>query len=218
MHTLPLFPLNTVLFPGMPIYLHIFEERYKIMINRCIEFRQPFGVVLMADENFKSPKNQKPHLIGCTAQITQVQPLDQGRLNIAAMGVERFKIIALDYSEPYLMGNIALYPITSNSTDIIQTTAKKLRARARQYIEILKKTQQFDINISNFPDNDTLFAYSAAALLKISSQHKQTLLEMEDIEQLLTSLHSIYQYEMQFAAILLSPPIDDGFYGTFSLS
>ncbi|MCS7071304.1 MAG: LON peptidase substrate-binding domain-containing protein, partial [Anaerolinea sp.] len=74
---LPLFPLNTVLFPGIPISLHIFEDRYKLMINRCLNSQMPFGIVLLqsgSEVQGAGPAPQ-PYSIGCTAHIVQVQRL-----------------------------------------------------------------------------------------------------------------------------------------------
>src|SRR5512147_2655499 len=92
MYELPLFPLNTVLFPGMPISLHIFEPRYKLMIEQCIQIAQPFGVVLIREGVEALGPSAEPHQIGCSAQITQVERLEDGRMNIVAVGVERFQI------------------------------------------------------------------------------------------------------------------------------
>src|SRR5687768_16728850 len=111
MMNLPLFPLNTVLFPGMPLSLHIFEERYKEMITRCLQDNGPFGVVLIKEGIEALGPLAQPHTIGCTAQITQVQPLDEGRMNLIVIGQERFKLHSLDYALPYLAGDIAISPM-----------------------------------------------------------------------------------------------------------
>lgn len=86
MYELPLFPLNTVLFPGTPIQLHIFEDRYLKMINRCIEEHKPFGVVLIEEGSEAFGPLAKPYRIGCTALIAKVEKLEDGRINITAVG------------------------------------------------------------------------------------------------------------------------------------
>jgi uncharacterized protein len=110
MQELALFPLNTVLFPGMPLNLYIFEERYKLMMNQCIESRRPFGVVLIANNKHDTSPNAIPHSIGCTAQITQVQPLGDGKMNISAAGRERFRILSIHQEQPYLVAETQSYP------------------------------------------------------------------------------------------------------------
>ena len=71
---LPLFPLNTVLFPKMPITLHIFEERYKQMIQHCLSEQIPFGVVLIK-QGVEVNGSAEPYLVGCTARITHTHHL-----------------------------------------------------------------------------------------------------------------------------------------------
>src|SRR5688572_13111983 len=88
MFELPLFPLNTVLFPGMPLRLHIFEERYKLMIERCYSSGAPFGGTLIR-KGGEVGGGADPFLIGCTALITEIEPLNDGRMNIVAVGHER---------------------------------------------------------------------------------------------------------------------------------
>ncbi len=92
---IPLFPLSVVLLPGMSLPLHIFEERYKLMIGECIERRVEFGVVLGRAERL--------HDVGCTAEIRQVlRRYSDGRLDILSVGVRRFRVVELREGKPYL--------------------------------------------------------------------------------------------------------------------
>src|SRR5690606_11558427 len=111
MYEIPLFPLNVVLFPGMPLPLHIFEERYKTMIADCIRENRPFGVVLIEEGSAEQGPLAKPVAIGCTAEIAQVQPLDEGRMFIMTVGRERFRIVRLEYGKPYLVGLVEAAPL-----------------------------------------------------------------------------------------------------------
>src|SRR6185503_19425073 len=100
---LRLFPLNTVLFPGMRMPLHIFEERYRLMIRECIEQDAPFGVLLIR-EGEETGGSAVPHGVGTTARITQVEYLDDGRMNIFTIGQERFRLSELSTDREYLTG------------------------------------------------------------------------------------------------------------------
>ncbi len=105
MFELPLFPLHTVLFPGTPIHLHIFEDRYKQMINLCLDKHRPFGIVLIREGMEALGPLAEPYRIGCTAHIVHIQRLEQDRMNIVAIGQERFEIQSLDFlAIPYLAG------------------------------------------------------------------------------------------------------------------
>ena len=100
---IPLFPLNLVLFPGMRLPLHIFEERYKAMIGDCIEREAPFGVVLIR-EGPEVGGPAEPFRVGTTARITQVQRLEEGRLNLLALGEKRFDLVEIIQEVPHMVG------------------------------------------------------------------------------------------------------------------
>ena len=104
---LRLFPLQTVLFPGMRMPLHIFEERYKIMVRECIEEDAPFGVVLIRS-GAEVGAGAVPCDVGTTARIVQVEYLDEGRMNLFTIGGQRFRIIAVNTTSPYLRGEVEM--------------------------------------------------------------------------------------------------------------
>ena len=96
---IPLFPLDVVLFPGAPLPLHIFEGRYKEMVNCCLERKEPFGVVRAKSEGLA--------VIGCTAEIvTVLERYSDGRLDILCEGGDRFEIEVLDNSHAYLQAEV----------------------------------------------------------------------------------------------------------------
>ena len=99
MAEIPLFPLNVVLMPGTPLPLHIFEERYKQMVDECLESETEFGMVL-ADES-------GTRRVGCTAKIVElVQRYDDGRMVILVEGTRRFKLNNVMTGKPYYVGDI----------------------------------------------------------------------------------------------------------------
>src|SRR5215831_11247716 len=103
-YSLPLFPLHHVLFPQFLLRLHVFEERYKAMIRECVSRGAPFGVVLIQSGK-ETGDPAVPHSIGCTARILEIEPLEDGQMNLLAVGEGRFRL--LDYREaeqPYLIG------------------------------------------------------------------------------------------------------------------
>jgi Lon protease-like protein len=120
MPRVPLFPLNIVLFPGQNLPLHIFEQRYKDMLQRCLQNQEPFGVVLQKDAGRGS--RGTPHNIGTLARVITSEELEPGRctvsmphrdscFHIMTRGEDRFRITSLDRREAsYLVGDIELYP------------------------------------------------------------------------------------------------------------
>jgi len=111
---LPLFPLNTVLFPGAMLPLHIFEERYKLMIASCIEERRPFGVLLIR-EGWEVGATAEPFEVGTTAHIARVDELEEGKMDLVCLGGKRFRTVRLVSEDPYLTGEVEF--LSSTSTD-----------------------------------------------------------------------------------------------------
>jgi Lon protease-like protein len=98
---LPIFPLELVLLPGVPLPLHIFEPRYKEMIAECLEQKKPFGVVRASSDGVAD--------IGCTAEIMSVtKKYDDGRMDILTRGVERFEVIQVNEDRPFLQAEISV--------------------------------------------------------------------------------------------------------------
>jgi Lon protease-like protein len=98
---LPIFPLELVLLPGVPLPLHIFEPRYKEMIAECLEQKKPFGVVRASSDGVAD--------IGCTAEIMSVtKKYDDGRMDILARGVERFEVIHVNEDRAFLQAEITV--------------------------------------------------------------------------------------------------------------
>ena len=131
---LRLFPLNAVLFPNMRLPLHIFEERYKVMIRECIEEDAPFGVVLIKSGE-EVDSTATPRDIGTTARIIQVEYLDDGRMNIFTMGEQRFRIVAINTTQPYLRGEVAII-----EQEAANDGAHGAMPRARQMFDDYLKT------------------------------------------------------------------------------
>lgn len=207
MFELPLFPLPSVLFPGMPINLHIFEERYKLMINECIDQRIPFGVVLIQEGSEEGDPKVKPHLVGCTAKITQMQPLDGGRMNITAIGQDRFKIDSISYEKPYLTGSVELFPLKQNDTSDIEKQGSILHNWVDQYLQVLQRIGKIQYNIQQIPTQSIPLAYLSAVLLQqIPPNEKQEILSLGSEIKLLDHLNYLYSREVQILKSMIDPP------------
>ena len=102
---LPLFPLNVVLFPGMRLPLHIFEERYKAMIGDCLEREEPFGIVLIK-EGPEVGGPAEPFRVGTSARILSAHHLDEGRMNILTRGDRRFQVVEITQQVPHMVGQV----------------------------------------------------------------------------------------------------------------
>ena len=191
-HELALFPLNNVvLFPGMPLPLHIFEERYKAMIGSCIDRDEPFGVLLIREGN-EVGDPAEPHSVGTTARIAQVQRLQEGRLNILTRGETKFELLETVRTVPHLVGLVRY--IEDTEGDVSATTVAGVR---EQYIRLQRQLTAmaggWDREVS-VPDEPIGLARIACATLAVSlpipPDVRQSLLETTtaggQLEKLLT--------------------------------
>lgn len=118
---MPLFPLGVVLLPQMPMPLHIFEERYKLMIKECLEQELEFGVVYWKDSGIRR--------IGCSARITDLlRRYEDGRLDILTVGTQRFLITSLDESRHFLRASVQYFEDDAQKPEahVLQRSMKAL--------------------------------------------------------------------------------------------
>ena len=213
MFEIPLFPLNVVLFPGMPLSLHIFEDRYKLLIGKCMQERQPFGVVLIKRGVEAMGPLAEPHRIGCSAYISQVERLEQGRMNIGAIGRERFRILSMDEGSPYLVAQVERYPIGSKYPAAQHHAADRLRPRLIHYLSLLPEVEDLTIDPDFLPNEPIPLAYLAATLLQVPLEQKQRLLAAEQATPLLKELNEICRQEIALVKMMLEQKaLDDGFF------
>jgi len=203
-YELPLFPLNTVLFPNMPIALHIFEPRYKLMIEQCLHNEQPFGVVLIREGDEALGPLSDPHPIGCTAHITQVERLPDGRLNIVAVGDERFQIHALSHDKPYLTGSVETFPLTGDNTPSLNRHGQSLRPLVERYLDMLAQvSDEVEFEPEHLPDDPVMLGYLAAALLQVPTEQKQTLLAQDGANSFMSTVRQMYRREVPLMSALI---------------
>lgn len=204
MYRLPLFPLHTVLFPGTPITLHIFEPRYRLMIEQCLQTGQPFGVVLIREGREALGPLAQPHPVGCTAQITDVERLPNGHMNIVAVGRERFHIVELSYDRPYLVGTVEPFPPADPDQPETLAAAHQLRPWVERYLAILSRALQSDsLDPAALPDDPLALGYFAAALVQIPADQKQSLLATRRAAQFLSDMRNVYRREVALLDVIL---------------
>jgi Lon protease-like protein len=196
MFEIPLFPLNTVLFPGMPLVLHIFEDRYKIMIGKCLQERRHFGIVLISKGAEALGPLPEPNTVGCTAFISQVERFHQGRMNIKVIGQQRFRIATLDTELPYLRGQVERYPLSEEDPQSQALLAARLRPWIVRYLDDLSRLGNVELEAHSLPDEPVALAYAAAALLQMPAEEKQALLNVAKASILLADLRAIYRREI----------------------
>jgi len=173
---LPLFPLNTVLFPGATLPLHIFEERYKLMIGACIDEQRPFGVLLIRKGD-EAGDLAEPFEIGTTAHIARVDHLDEGRLNLICLGGKRFRTVRIASEEPYLTGEVELLETTAADDPKAKELSDDAGSLFAEYVRLyLAMSNQWARSIEMPGEPDTLADFIGSRL-GVNPPTKQRLLE-----------------------------------------
>lgn len=189
---LRLFPLNAVLFPGAALNLHVFEPRYKQMINECLETGEGFGVSLIAEGAEAGDPDVKPHDIGSVAEILDVQPLPFGRYFISTIGRERFRIREIVSREPFLTVDVEMIEDRDAAGDELETLLPAVRGLFAEYLEMLLEFSGQDESIVLSPDARST-SYIIGHSLQVAEPLKQALLELDGVIERLRAEHDFLE-------------------------
>lgn len=208
---LPLFPLNTVLFPSLPLPLHIFEERYKLMIGTCVVTDKQFGVCLIK-EGVEVGGPAEPFEIGTVAQIAEVERLPDGRMNLMTFGMTRFRLTEVIQREPYLVGRVA--PLASSDGDPEATLVVDVADRLLRYLREVRGAARLPSRDDLLADLDRL-SYLGAATLNFQVQERQRFLEVDSTTERLRQVREHLKRELDNVRIF-GKELDGPTIGPFS--
>jgi len=173
---IPLFPLpNLVLFPQVAVPLHIFEDRYKLMISRCIDQTDIFGLVLLR-EGAEQESDETIHRVGVTARIVEVERLEDHRLNILCAGESRFRILEFTGEQPYWTAEVELFEDEPEEEDLDELFGRVSRLY-RKAMELTSRVKEMEIPILDLPQSPLSLSYMVSYVLDLNSVRKQELLE-----------------------------------------
>jgi Lon protease-like protein len=176
---LPLFPLDLVLLPGVPLPLHIFEPRYKEMIKECLEKKSSFGIIRAKEEAFVNT--------GCTAEIMNVlKTYPDGRMNILVEGQKRFEVLQINQERNFLQAEVFYLedesdPAPASDIEKAQTLHSKIMELAGAKAEDTERT------------NASQLAYRLAGSLPFDPDFQQALLEMNSEAKRIQSIISFFE-------------------------
>ncbi len=176
---IPLFPLDLVLLPGVPLPLHIFEPRYKEMIKECLDEKKHFGLVRMHDENTAS--------IGCTAEIIQVlKTYPDGRSDILTEGKKRFEVLHVNQDRSFLQGEVFFL-----EDDSAEPAKPDVETALRLHDEIM---QVAGVEAQSREELDTTqLSYRLAGSLPFDPDFQQALLEMNSEADRIQAIISFFE-------------------------
>jgi len=191
---LPLFPLNMVLFPGAVVPLHIFEDRYKMMIQMCLDDNSEFGIVLIKSGS-EVGAAAEPHHVGTVARIMDVEHVDQGRLRISVIGQKRFQISQITQKLPHIEALVDILDEDDGRT-LSEKDMEALRTAAVNHIRLLEGLNGGWMKDPVLPDSLVDLSYFLAIRVRAANEEKQALLEeMHATERLRTEVAIIQRNE-----------------------
>lgn len=200
---LPLFPLGTVLFPGHPLPLHVFEGRYRRMVRDLVtgpDEQRRFGVVAIREGREVGDDGVRAlHAVGCVARLRRVEPYDDGRFDVLAVGTQRFRLAALDDGLPYLRADVELLDEPTGAGP------DAAAARARPLIVTYRRALGLDL-ATDLPDDATELSYLVAATAVLDVTDRQRLLEAPDTTERLRLELRLLRRETALLGLLPSLP------------
>lgn len=189
---LPIFPLPVVLFPGMPMPLHIFEPRYRKMLADIRAGDNLFGLSYFDTES--SDKDMPPagH-IGCVAEVTETQALPDGRSNVLAVGIVRYQVESyVERGDSYLVVHANYFEDDEEDSAALTTKAREVAA---MFMRVANAIRVINDERGNLPDiSDTepqKLSFLVAAAMEIEVETKQELLEMRSTSERLSRLRDV---------------------------
>lgn len=224
----PLFPLHTVLCPGIALPLHIFEPRYRAMVARCLAEDRPFGVVWIREGRDVGPGEVTVAAVGTFAEIREAERFADGRYALVALGTGRFRLDeALTGVEPYIVGRVT--PLADPPGDE-RTTRRLARLVARRFVRYVDRVRELadaqagpedaaneGVETSGetvtpvaepgvaasterlgIPADPTLLSHLLTGIVDTDLPHRQALLEAETTELRLAELANLLAREVAY--------------------
>jgi ATP-dependent Lon protease len=175
---LPLFPLpEVVLFPGRPLPLHIFEFRYRIMMNTILDSDRRFGVLMW------DPSQGQAVTVGCCAEIVKFERMPDDRMMVICLGQQRFRVLDYTREKPYRVGLVEWIEDQPQPKDL-RSLARDVQSLLGDVVKLSAKLTDQDITLPNdIPDLPTELSYWVASNFHGVAFEQQALLEMQDTSE-----------------------------------
>ena len=210
--TLPLFPLGTVLYPGLLLPLNIFEERYRALVRDLLDGPEPrrFGVIAIRKGRETGVDGISAlYQIGCTATVREVAEQDDGRYHVVTVGTQRFRLASLDNSRPYLQGEVDLLEEEVGDEAAAGLAVHAVQRGFHGYVEALASRESVEVTAPELPDEPLLLSYLVAASMILDLSVRQDLLAEPDAERRLGAERALLARETTMLRSLTATPAPD---------
>src|SRR5580704_4480259 len=181
--TLPLFPLGTVLYPGLLLPLHIFEERYRQLVRDLLTGSKPgrFGVIAIRKGRETGVDGVSAlYEVGCIAALRQVREHPDGRFDLVTAGTQRFRLVSLVHGRPYLQGAVDLLAEDTGDEAAAGAAVRAVQRAFHDYLVALAARGMGEVSIPDLPDQPIALSYLVAASMVVDLPDRQALLAEPD--------------------------------------
>jgi Lon protease-like protein len=206
---LPLFPLGTVLYPGLLLPLHIFEDRYRQLVRDLLAGPEPrqFGVIAIRKGRETGIDGVSAlYEIGCTATLRRVMEHQDGRFELVTAGTQRFRLASLDHSRPYLQGDVELLAEESGGDAAAAAASAAVRRAFGEYLVVLASRGTGEAVIPELPDEPAALSYLVAASMVVDLPDRQALLAEPDSLRRLEAERALLARETAMMRTFTSAP------------
>jgi hypothetical protein len=217
--TMPLFPLGTVLFPGLVLPLHIFEQRYRQLVRDLQQAPEPrcFGVIAIREGRETDADGVRSlYETGCTATVRHISERDDGRFDLVTVGTDRFRLISVDRSGAYLRGDIEVLDEPTGTRSDAKRKVEAVQRAFRSYIDALTESGAARASVPEPPREPVALSYLVAACVIADLPVRQALLEQPDAAQRLAAERELLTRETAMLRSLTAAPAPDLRYRPYS--
>jgi Lon protease-like protein len=217
--TLPLFPLGSVLYPGLVQPLHVFEERYRQLVGELLAGPEPrqFGVIAIRHGRETGVDGVSSlYETGCTAVLQRAEKYPDGRYDLVTIGTDRFRLLSLRDPDPYFSGDVELLADEVGDTAAAAAAVGTVHRAFRSYLDMLAERGGAEITVPELPDEPLLLSYLVAAAAVVDLPVKQSLLEEPDALRRLLAERAMLARETQLLKSLTATPAPDLRYSPYS--
>jgi Lon protease-like protein len=210
---LPLFPLGTVLLPGLPLPLHVFEERYRRLVVDLLALphdERRFGVVAIRCGRETGAVRPELYDVGCVADVREISERPDGRYQLTTTGGDRFRLLDVDASRPYLRGRVQrLDEPLGDDPDFARRLARAVAAALHEYLAELRRLHGGALGIARLPADPIPVSYVAAAAIVVDVPERQRLLAAADATTRLRDVLRLLHRETALLRLLSAPAAPD---------
>lgn len=211
---IPVFPLGLVLFPGLVLPLHIFEERYRALIHDLLADPDPagqrFGVVAIRHgREVGADFADALYEIGTTAVLSEVEELPDGRFSVTTVGQDRFRVRAIDRTRPYLQADVELLGDPLGDPAAADARVPTVQAAFRSYLGQLSASRNTTIEVPDLPTDPRILSNLVAATVVVDLPARQQLLDAPDVAARLAAELTLLRRETQLLTVTDAAPAPD---------